>query len=212
MKIFRGVYWLAVLVLLSARSGYCDSLWSTQDGGTPDALVTDHRAGKVGDIITVLIVESSSVNQKAASSRSRQSSINLEVKNWTQPRFYHGLRTKVDRTTNMPIYEMQGAAKYSGGGTYTGAYDIQTQVTTKIIEVLPNKNMVIEGAAEVMVNAEKNTVAVSGIIRPQDISPNNTILSTQVADAKVRLIGKGPLQDKTKRGVFETILDWVWPF
>ncbi len=214
MKIFRCVYWLAVLFLLFAQTGYCDSLWSASDGSTPDALVTDHRANKVGDIITVLIIDSSSVSQKTTSSRNRASAINLEVTNWTQPKFYHGLRSSVNSTTkgNMPIYGMDGAATYSGGGTYSGSYNIQTQVTTKIIEVLPNKNMVIEGLSEVMVNTEKNTVAVSGVIRPEDISPNNTILSTQVADAKVRLLGKGPIQNKTKAGVFEKILDFIWPF
>jgi flagellar L-ring protein FlgH len=72
--------------------------------------------------------------------------------------------------------------------------------------------MIVEGSSEVVVNSEKNTIAISGIVRPQDINANNTVLSTQLADAKVRMLGKGPLADKTKRGVFETILDWVWPF
>ncbi len=202
----------AVIVVTMNTAGLCDSLWTNEEGGTPDALSSDHRANKIGDIITVLIVESSSVSQKATSSRDRQSSINLEVKNWTQPEFYHGLRTKIDRTTNLPIYEVEGASKFSGGGTYTGAYNIRAQITTKVIEVLPNKSLVVEGSSEVMVNAERNTVAISGIVRPQDIGPNNTVLSTQLADAKVRLIGKGPLADKTKRGVFERILDWIWPF
>jgi flagellar L-ring protein FlgH len=200
------------LVFLFFDAGYCDSLWTTQEGTAPDALVMDHRAGKVGDVITVLIVESSTVSQKATSSRDRQSAINLEVKNWSQPVFHHGIGTKIDRTTNMPIYEVAGTGSYSGGGAYTGAYNIRAQVTTKIIEVLPNKNLVVEGSSEVLVNSERNTVAVSGIIRPQDIGPNNTVLSTQLADAKVRLIGKGPISDKTRRGIFETILDWIWPF
>lgn len=214
MKRPRLAYWLIAALLLGAQAGYCDSLWTTDGGAMPDALVTDHRAGRVGDIITVLIVETSSVSQKANSSRSRQSDINMEVTNWTQPKFYHGLRSNVNSTTkgNMPIYGMDGATKFSGGGTYSGAYNIQTQITTKIIEVLPNKNLVIEGISEVQVNAEKNSVAVSGIIRPQDISPENTVLSTQVADAKVRLLGKGPIQNKTKAGVFEKILDFIWPF
>jgi flagellar L-ring protein FlgH len=213
MKISARALFLAAAVLaVSQSSGYCDSLWTTDGGGTPDALVMDHRAGKVGDIITVLIVEASSVTQKADSKRNRSSSINLEVTDWAHPQFVRGIRTVKDNPANMPVYAVDGAATYSGGGTYTGGYNVQAQVTTKIIEVLPNKNLLVEGSSEIMVNAEKNTVAVSGIVRPQDVSANNTVLSTQLADAKVRLLGKGPLQNKTNRGVFEKILDFIWPF
>ena len=64
---------------------------------------------------------------------------------------------------------------------------------------------------EIKVNREKQEVALAGIIRPEDISPYNTILSTQIADAKILFTGKGVLGDTQGPGWFARIMDWVWP-
>lgn len=217
-KIFVSIGMITVCVM-GFGYAWADSLWMPAENTVAGSLFADHKASRIGDIITVLIVESSTVSQKTSSSRNRDSSISGEVKNWSMPRLDKyslnlnpDITTKKADTANLPIWEVENSNKFSGGGTFSGNYTIRGQITTRIVEVLANRNLVVEGTSEVLINKEKNTVAVSGIVRPEDVTTNNTVLSTQLADAKVQVVGKGPLNDKTGRGVLETVLDWIWPF
>ncbi len=200
---------IIIMLFVSPSLVFADSLWNNKNP-TGQSLFSDQKAAKVGDIITVLIVENTVVSQKASSARDKKSSIEGEVKDWAMPIFDNELKTKV--ADKKPIWKVENTNKFSGGGSYSGNFNIRSQITTCVIEVLPNNNLVIEGTSEVLINNEKNTIAVSGIVRPEDIGVANTILSTQLADAKVRILGKGPLHDKTGRGILETLLDWLWPF
>ena len=77
---------------------------------------------------------------------------------------------------------------------------------------MPNSNMVVESRKEVVVNNEKQIVVLRGIVRPDDISTTNTIISTYVADAQIYLVGDGVLADKQSQGWLVRALDSVWPF
>ena len=84
-------------------------------------------------------------------------------------------------------------------------------VTASIVEKLPGGNLRIEAKREIKVNREKQDVTLAGIIRPEDISTFNTILSTQIADARILFTGKGVLGDTQGPNWFARIMDWVWP-
>ena len=77
---------------------------------------------------------------------------------------------------------------------------------------MPNSNMVVESRKEVIVNNEKQIVVLRGIVRPDDISTTNTIISAYVADAQIYLVGDGVLADKQSQGWLVRALDSVWPF
>ena len=81
-----------------------------------------------------------------------------------------------------------------------------------VVKVLPNDNLYINGKREIKVNNETQYITLSGIVRPEDISPLNEISSTFVADAKITYSGIGPLADKQKPGWLGRIIDYVWPF
>jgi len=201
-----------IIILFSVKYASADSLWERATKIKEDnSLYTDEKADKVGDIITVLIVEEAFVSQKAASSTSRESNIKGEVKDWFNLNFHHGPQAS-SNTGTLPKWEIDATNEFSGGGTYSGDYVVKGQVTTQVVEVLPNGNLVIEGESLVRNNEEVNTIAISGIVRPQDIGNGNTVLSTLVADKKLFVKGKGPLNDKTNRGILGKLLDWVWPF
>ena len=101
---------------------------------------------------------------------------------------------------------------FDGSGTTQRSGDLTAFITTKVIEVLPNGNLKIEGTREVKVNNEKQLIILSGIIRPRDISPGNIILSTYVADAKIEYSGSGVIHDRQRPGWMTRIIDIVWPF
>jgi flagellar L-ring protein precursor FlgH len=85
-------------------------------------------------------------------------------------------------------------------------------MTAKIVSVLPNGNFQIEGTRYVEVNDDKQTVEVVGEIRPDDISRDNSILSSRVADAKIKITGTGPSSESAKPGILTRVLSWLGLF
>jgi flagellar L-ring protein precursor FlgH len=85
-------------------------------------------------------------------------------------------------------------------------------VTVKVMDVLPNHNLVVEGKRETSFAGEHQSIFLHGIVRPEDISPTNTISSCDVAEATIQIVGKGAVTDSTKKGWFTRILDKVNPF
>ena len=87
-----------------------------------------------------------------------------------------------------------------------------TALATRVIRVLPGGLMEIEGAREIRVNEETEYMVVRGMIRSKDVSADNSVLSTQIADASIEYYGKGVLSDKQKPGWFTRLMDNIWPF
>ena len=101
---------------------------------------------------------------------------------------------------------------FDGKGETTRSSQLNTYITAQVIQVFANGNLVIQGSRQVQVNNENQFINVQGVIRPEDISAGNIILSTYIAEAKIELSGQGAVSDKQKPGWFARILDWVWPF
>ncbi|MDD5434003.1 MAG: flagellar basal body L-ring protein FlgH, partial [Nitrospira sp.] len=102
--------------------------------------------------------------------------------------------------------------KNDGSGTTSRSSQLTAVMTAKVLDVLPNGNLVIDGKHEVSVNNETQIISISGIIRPEDIGPGNTILSTYIADAKITYSGSGVISDKQRVGWLVRVMDFIWPF
>ena len=85
-------------------------------------------------------------------------------------------------------------------------------MTAVVREVLPNGNLVVQGSRATVVNNEEQLMTLTGIVRPEDISRDNIVLSTQVADARITFGGIGLVADKQRSGWGTWLFDWVWPF
>ena len=188
------------------------SLW--QDGGPLSELFINPKARSIGDIVTIKIVESSSASNKATTNTGKTSSLSLGVDN------LFGLEDRYAPTSTVkphpffnPFATLQGnvSDSFGGSGTTTRSGDLTAYITARVTKVLPNSNLEIEGTREVTVNSEEQTITLSGIIRPRDISPDNVILSTYIADAKIAYSGSGIINDRQHTGWMVRILDWVWP-
>ncbi|MCL4492051.1 MAG: flagellar basal body L-ring protein FlgH [Nitrospirae bacterium] len=172
------------------------------------SLYEDRKARRVNDLLTILITERSTASKKASTNTDRDSSGNYTVAN--------ALGMQVD---NFPMlndlnkgFKGSGTSKFKGNGDTTREGKLTATITAKVMEVLPNSNLVIESRKEVIVNNEKEIIVLRGIVRPDDILPNNTILSQNVADAQIYLVGDGVLDDKQSQGWLVRLLDKVWPF
>lgn len=174
-------------------------------------LLNDLRAKQVGDLVTVNIVETSSASKKATTRTGRESSINAGISNLM------GYEEKLGKIGG-PLFDNETLLKasmtndFSGSGETSRNETMTASITATVVEVVPNGNLMIRGTREVGVNNENQLITLTGIIRPSDISPDNTILSSYIADARITYSGRGAVSDKQRPGWLLRVVDFVWPF
>lgn len=184
------------------------SLW--RGDSTMASLFSDVKARRVGDIVTISIVESSQASQSAKTDTSRDSSTFAGV-----DAFLGYEKHLADLYPNFDMSNMLDATftnDFEGSGKTVRSGTLTASITARIIEILPNGNFRIEGRREVEVNHETQYIVISGIVRPEDISPDNVVLSTYISDARIAYSGRGVVNDYQYPGWLTRILNRVWPF
>jgi flagellar L-ring protein FlgH len=176
------------------------SLWSPR---MPLYYFTDIKARNVGDLVTINVVESATASKNATTKTGRTSGLSAS---WS------GVLAKMTGQWVGDEQKVSFANDFDGKGETTRSSQLNTFISVQVIQVLPSGNLVIEGSRQVQVNNENQFINVQGIIRPEDISANNIILSTYIAEARIELAGQGVVSDKQRPGWMARILDWVWPF
>jgi flagellar L-ring protein precursor FlgH len=99
---------------------------------------------------------------------------------------------------------------YSGEGKSSRKGKLKAKMTARITQVLPNGNFLIEGTRIVDVNGERQTTVLTGVIRPQDITPENTVFSYDIADAQISYKGRGSVNTAQRPGIFARFLNWLF--
>ena len=184
------------------------SLWSDVGG---ISLFPDRRARKVGDIVTVRIVEDPEAELNANTSTSRNSGISaskLKVLDYTQKLF----KKVAPNPEQDDLMLASLGMKFDGKASSDRDGHIKAYISAMVLKTLPNGNLFISGRREIRVNHETQYITITGMVRPEDISPSNEVSSTYVANARITYAGVGPLADKQKPGWLGRIVDHVWPF
>ncbi len=184
------------------------SLW--QDNSPLSELFINPKARRVGDIVTVKIVESSKATNKATTNTGRNSSISAGIDSFL------GLEQDYPSTRSFfsPFGEVKAdfGSSFKGDGATSRSGDLTAYITARVTEVLPNGNLHIMGSREVAINNEKQFITLSGIVRSRDISQDNVILSTYISDARIAYSGAGIIDDRQRPGWMTKILNIIWPF
>ena len=174
------------------------SLWSEQRGMS---LFTDIRASRVGDTVTIRIVEDPEAALSANTKTSRSSSVNGKLQ------FLGYMQWLADHNQNLAqnpgvdaLINSSLVSSYDGKGTSDRDGHVNAYITAMVIKVLPNGNLFISGKREIKVNHELQYITISGIIRPEDVTPANEISSTYIADARIAYSGVGPVSDNQSPG------------
>jgi len=187
------------------------SLWSDVSGVS---LFPDRRARKVGDIVTVRIVEDPEAALNANTKTSRSSSVSAAKLKFLG--YMQALAEKNPRLAQNPgsddLITAALGMQFDGKGSSDRDGHVKAYIAAVVQKVLANGNLYINGKREIKVNNEMQYIHFSGIARPEDISTSNEISSTYVASAKIMYSGKGPVADKQRPGWAGRILDYVWPF
>jgi flagellar L-ring protein precursor FlgH len=186
------------------------SLWSETRGMR---LYPDIKARRVGDVVTVRIVEDPEAKLNANTKTSRSSSIAARLKYLG---YMKALAEKNPRLAQNPgeddLINAALESKFDGKGSSDRDGHVKAYISAVVLKVLPNRNLYINGKREIKVNNEIQYITISGIIRPADVDTNNEVSSTFVANARITYSGIGPLADKQIPGWLGRVVDHVWPF
>ena len=174
-------------------------------------LYADTRAKRIGDIVLVRIVETSKANKEANTKTQRTSTATGGIAS------LFGLETALaNKNQNFipSLTELQATLTndFDGKAKTDRKSNVTATISARVIDITTDGNLNIRGYQEVKVNDETQHIILSGIIRPQDVAQDNSVLSTHVADARIEYSGQGALGDKQRPGWFARALDSVWPF
>jgi flagellar L-ring protein precursor FlgH len=196
-----------------------------RDGAAAGLLYVDHRARAVNDIVTIVIVEqaasSLTANTKTEKDSKRSAAITQFptafdalaavtikplVKGWL------GYKPPSQFAEEDLRLSLQSKAEHEGKGNIDRTQRVTGQIPARVVKVLDNGNMVLEGRRAVVVNNETQVITLSGVIRPEDVTASNTIFSSQIADAEIQMEGRGVLAEAQRPGALFRFLDWLHLF
>ncbi len=171
------------------------------------SLFEDTKAHRVGDIITIILQESTNASKSANTTTAKDSEISLAAPTI----FGRGVGWRSD--SEILSASVDAERDFSGTGDSAQSNSLSGYISVTVVEVLRNRNLVVRGEKLLTLNQGSEHVRVSGIIRATDISPDNTVLSSQLANARFVYGGQGVIAEANTKGWLQRVFDsnW-WPF
>lgn len=160
---------------------------------------TDNVARQVGDILTVVVNEKTLANFTASTAATKNDS------NSVSAQFFVSLLDSLFKPVTTGAQ-----SSVSGDGETSQRSSMSATMSTVVKQVMPNGNLVIEGRRSLITNKQTQTIVFSGIVRPSDIAPNNTVQSTLVAEAEIKMDGSGLISNRQRKGILTQIIDWLF--
>ena len=194
-KLKHSIALLLIAVLFPVCPVFADSIWER----TSTSLFSVNKSFRVGDIVTIIVLESTSAVQKAG----------------TDTNVNDNLSSTLDHTIASLNIQPSNFVKATAGNTYRGlgsttrTSNVTAKIAAVVVKVMPNGNLMISGEHRVEVNDETQTLRISGMVRPKDVSLQNTVYSYQVAGADVSVKGKGVVGEADSPGVFTRFFNWI---
>lgn len=186
---------------------YANTLW--QPGAR--AFFRDGRAARVGDIlkVTIKINDQAQVNNETERKRDANDSVQAPKIAGLEGKIFKWIPGTADPTN---LLDATSATNSKGKGTIKRTDVIRTQVAALITQILPNGNFVIQGKQELLINYDIREVSISGVVRPQDIASDNSVESTQIAEARISYSGHGQIMDVQQPRWGSQVMETLSPF
>jgi flagellar L-ring protein FlgH len=200
----------SVLLLGCCAVAQAESLFKAEtlaDG----TLYSDQVARRNGDLITILVKETTSVMERHKTQNKRENSLEASVSLFPGSNETPS-EVGLPQAGKLPALDMDSAKDFKGEGKYEAQGEVKAVITGRVIDVLDNGNLLIEGQRVVVVNNDTKTILITGIIRTADIRADNTVFSEKLHNFQVSIVGEGPLTRSSQEGWLGRIFDVVWPF
>jgi flagellar L-ring protein FlgH len=200
--------WLLAVMLTAASPARlaADSLWADTETRT---MFADKRAATVGDLVTIIVQENSTTAKDASTKSSKKSGVDASISTFLYGPAASGLLTKGGK---YPALQVANKTDFDGSGSVGSSEKIVSRITVRVIDVMPNHNLVVEGSRRTSFSGESQDVVLRGTVRPDDVMANNTVYSYNVADVNFKFIASGTVSDSQKKGWFTRAWDKVSPF
>ncbi len=178
-----------------------------REGYTRLYLFEDRRARGVGDVITVILNEEISADNESEANTSKENDIDID-----SPKLFGYTLPRGNATFTLD-QELKSSQEFSGKGKRKQGNSMTGTITVTVANVLLNGNLVVRGQKWISLNQDNEYIQIAGIVRPEDVSVENTVLSTQVANARIVYQGKGPVASASKLGwLTRFFLSPIWPY
>jgi flagellar L-ring protein precursor FlgH len=163
------------------------------------SLFSDFKAKKVGDLVTVLIFENTQATNVSQTTTKKSDKFSINTGPGTG---------KLDF---LPLFGASGENKneYDGQGETKRMGDLKAKMTCTVVGIKENGDLIIEGNRVIGVNEDKETLTLSGVVRPQDVASDNSVFSYNIADAKITYKGKGAANTGRRPGLLTRIINWI---
>lgn len=179
-------------------------------------MYSSRRAWALGDLLTVHVNEQTTASKQEAIKMGKT----MSAKTGTNTIGYSkadlaGTSYKqlpTGKGVNLPGYNLSADSQFDGSGSTSSAEALTADYTVQVVEVLPNDVLVVRGERLVTRNHEHVNMVLTGLVRQQDVTADNSVLSSQVASAKIRYEASGTVSNGTNPGWFWRFFTWANPF
>lgn len=161
------------------------------------SMFEDQKAKRPGDLVTVIIVEQAQARQSANTATGKDSEVSVGP----------GVGVLADL---IPLLRVGGGDTFKADGSTARGGSLTAKITTRVVETMSNNTMRIEGRQRIVINGEEQEIVITGTVRNQDVAPDNTILSTFVADAEIAFLGTGVVASKNNPGIITRLFNWLF--
>lgn len=203
--------WLLLLPLTlgpAAASATADDIWQRRDPRYA-FLFRDNRAREVGDLVTVVVNETTTTNEREqrALDKSNDSSGNATFTGSSSAGGTGG-------RTGALSFSLTDAfrKRFSGSAQMTSNRVFQDRISATVVDILPNGNLVIEGYRSRVVATEERVLRLTGVIRQADVGLGNAVLSSNIANLKISYLGRGPATRSLNQNYFGRFMNRAWPW
>ncbi|HAV61810.1 MAG TPA: flagellar biosynthesis protein FlgH [Verrucomicrobiales bacterium] len=198
-----------VLLVSATAAGLLSATADSLVKPNAKSMFADKKGVAVGDIITIIVQESTSSSKDNSTSTSKKSALDAQLETFFYSPAASGLLTKGGQ---LPALKFNSGSSFDGGGSMQNSEKITARVAVQVIDALPNQTLLIEGRKQTKINGETSDVILRGVVRVQDVTAANTVFSYNVASAEIQIVDKGLLRENQRPGWFKRIWDFVSPF
>ncbi len=175
--------------------------------GTNTELYSDDKARRVGDVITVILKEKTDAKKKASTNTDKSSTVDIP-----NPTIF-GRDNITLGGYQFFLQDIESGTEFEGEGDSSQSNSLTGDITVTVAAVYPNGNMLIKGEKVMSLNQGSEIIRISGLVRPSDVTPENTVLSTQIADVQITYSGRGAIHDANTQGWLVKFFNSpFWPF
>jgi flagellar L-ring protein FlgH len=170
------------------------------------SLFEDPKPYRIGDVLTIMLSESTKSSKKAATDTKKDESVAFDIPTLLG-------ETPTNNGNTLIAADIIAQREFEGEGNSSQSNSLNGEITVTVVDILSNGNLVVKGEKWFTLNQGREYIRIAGIVRPQDIAANNVVLSTKLADAQIAYSGEGFVADSNTQGWMTQIFSskW-WPF